>query len=253
MKERGLHVETVGVGPRLVLVHGSIGAGWEAWSEQRPLAERFTLVVPHRSGYPPGPSIDRIDFERQADEIAGLLRPGDHLVGHSYGAVVALLAAPRVEGLGSLTAIEPPAFGVVPDNPDVALLQQRLAHHFGCTDDPARYLAGFAHILGGGDTENIEAEPLSPSLEPFVRAFMVERPPWEADIPLDLLRAADFPILVVSGGWSGAFDAVCSAIARATAAEQVILEGAGHAVQALGTPFNDVLAAFVEGVLPATA
>ena len=34
-----------------------------------------------------------IDFEEQAEELPTLLEPGDHLVGHSYGAVVSLLAA----------------------------------------------------------------------------------------------------------------------------------------------------------------
>src|SRR5437764_15466651 len=37
---RCVHVETVGSGPRVVLVHGSIGGGWTTWWAQRPLAER---------------------------------------------------------------------------------------------------------------------------------------------------------------------------------------------------------------------
>ncbi len=80
-----MHVETVGSGPRVVLVHGSVGNGATTWAEQRPLAERFELLIVDRPGYPPNPPLERIDFEEQADEIADLLEPGDHLVGHSYG------------------------------------------------------------------------------------------------------------------------------------------------------------------------
>ena len=58
-----------------------------------PLAERFELVVVDRPGFPPNPPVERVDFEPDAELVAGLLEPGDHLVGHSYGGVISLLAA----------------------------------------------------------------------------------------------------------------------------------------------------------------
>jgi pimeloyl-ACP methyl ester carboxylesterase len=100
--------------PRLVLVHGSVGNGELTFAAQRPLAERFELVLHTRSGYPPRPPLERIDFEDQAAELATELQPGDHLVGHSYGAVVSLLAAAQRPVVASLTLGEPPAFGVAP-------------------------------------------------------------------------------------------------------------------------------------------
>ena len=111
-----MHVERLGSGPRLVLVHGSVAPGWLTWNAQKPLADRFELVVPIRSGYPPNPPLDAIDFEVQAEELAALLEPGDHLAAHSYGAVVSLLAAARAP-LASLTVVEPPAFGVARGQP----------------------------------------------------------------------------------------------------------------------------------------
>ena len=75
---------------------------------------------------------------------------------------------------------------------------------------------------------------------------MVERYPWTAEIPLDELAATPFPKLVVSGGHSAAFDAVCDVLEERLGAERAVLPGAGHAVQRLGEPFNDVLAHFVE-------
>ena len=79
--------------PTVVLVHGSVTPGWATWEAQRPSAGRYRLVVPHRTGYPPNPPLERIDFEVQAGEIAELVDPGTHLVWHSYGGVVSLLAA----------------------------------------------------------------------------------------------------------------------------------------------------------------
>jgi hypothetical protein len=75
---------------------------------------------------------------------------------------------------------------------------------------------------------------------------MVERPPWEAEIPLDELAAAPFPKLVVSGGHSAAFDAVCDVLEERLGALRAVLPGAGHGPQRLGEPFNELLASFVK-------
>ena len=56
---------------RLVLVHGSVVSGRATWSAQRPLAERFELVVLDRPGFPPNPPVDRVDFESDAALVAG--------------------------------------------------------------------------------------------------------------------------------------------------------------------------------------
>ena len=70
--------------------------------------------------------------------------------------------------------------------------------------------------------------------------------PWEAEPPLDELAATPFPKLVVSGAHSAAFDAVCDVLVERLGAERAVLPGAGHSVQRLGEPFNELLAAFVE-------
>jgi pimeloyl-ACP methyl ester carboxylesterase len=57
--------------------------------------------------------------------VAERLRPGDHLCGHSYGAVVSLFAAEVARDLRSLTVIEPPAFGLATDDPQVAAYAER--------------------------------------------------------------------------------------------------------------------------------
>jgi pimeloyl-ACP methyl ester carboxylesterase len=235
-----MHVDVVGSGPRLVLVHGS--GGGSGWPAQRPLADRYTLVMPTRSGYPPNPPLARIDFDRQAEELLALLATGDHLVGHSYGGVVSLLAARAAPELRSLTVVEPPAFGVARREVAVEELVSRLAELWPTDLEPEPFLHRFVAAVGSAYDG---PSPLPPGVEAAVRAVMAERPPWEAEIPLGELRAKPFPKLVVSGGHHPAFDAVCDVLEGELGAERAIVPGAGHSVQRVGGPFNQVLERFV--------
>src|SRR3954454_7326480 len=90
---RPLNVVVWGTGERVVCVHGSLSWGEFAFREQRPLADCHELVLPDRRGYGETAASGRADFEVDARDVAALLGESAHLVGHSYGAVVALLAA----------------------------------------------------------------------------------------------------------------------------------------------------------------
>jgi pimeloyl-ACP methyl ester carboxylesterase len=230
----------------MVFVHGSVVNGRATWAAQRPLAERFELLVLDRPGFPPNPPVDRVDFEADAALVAGLLEPGDHLVGHSYGSVIALLAAAaRPERVGSLTVIEPPATKVAAGHPDVdafaaggeALYADAASH------SPEEFLRRFLAAVGSPFDP---PSPLSPELEQGAQALAVERGPWEADIPLAGLAATTFPKLVVSGGHDPAFDAICDVLELELAAERVVLPGHGHVAQ-LHPEFNALLEDFVAG------
>jgi pimeloyl-ACP methyl ester carboxylesterase len=230
---------------RLVLVHGSVVGGRATWRTQLPLAERFELVVLDRPGFPPNPPVGRVDFEEDAKLLSGLLAPGDHLVGHSYGGVITLLAAAaRPELVRSLTVIEPPATGVAIDDPDVAAFAAggQALYAAGATDDSEAFLRRFLSAVG---STFVPPTPLPPDLEQGARALAVERGPWKAEIPLDDLAAAPFPTLVVSGAHHPAFDAICDALQRELEAERVVLPGYGHAAQR-HPDFNAHLTDFVE-------
>ena len=221
-----------------MLVHGS--GGNSGWPHQAPLETCYTLVMPTRSGYPPNPPKERIDFEEQAEELVELLQPGDHLVGHSYGGVVSLLAATSAE-LGSLTVLEPPAFGVAADHPVVERLVAELRPLWPTDLPPEEFLRRFVERIGA--VYNAPS-PLPPQMEASVRAMMVERAPWEAVIPLAELAEARYPKLVVSGAHSEALDAICDTLEAELRAERAVVEGGGHSIpRAPG--FNDVLLDFL--------
>jgi pimeloyl-ACP methyl ester carboxylesterase len=214
---------------RVVLIHGSGGNAESAWAPVRPLAERFTLVAPDRSGYPPNPPLERIDFEAQAEELAPLLEDRAHLVGHSYGGVISLLIAARhPDRVRSLVVSEPPAFALARGNPTVDTLVERLDEHFTHGPrDPRAFVEGFLALVG---TRAQLPDPLPPEVEQSIRATMAERAPWEAEIPLAAFSAAEFPKLVISGAHHPAFDAVCDVLEERLPARREVLRGAGHGI-----------------------
>ena len=240
-----MHVRRFGGGPAVVLVHGSVADGEATWAEQRALAERWTLVVPDRPGFGANPPVDRVDFESDAPLVAELLGDGAHLVGHSYGGVVSLLAAAaRPEAVRSLTVVEPPAFGAARGHPAVEAFVAEMTRYWRSPpDDPEEFLRGFLALVG---SDYRPPSPLPPRLERGAGLLRVERPPWEAEIPLAELGRAAFPKLVVSGRHHAAFDAVCDVLEKRLGAERASIPGAGHSVQRTGR-FNERLEQFLAG------
>jgi pimeloyl-ACP methyl ester carboxylesterase len=235
-----LHLERWGEqGPPVLLVHGSVTNGEMTWQEQRPLAERWRLLVLDRRGYSPNPPEDREDFETDAADVAGLLAELGplHLVGHSYGGVVSLLAAAQQpQKVRSLAVIEPPAFGVAPDDPDVQGAAAVLREYWETGPrDPEAFLRGFHDLIGAATPL---PSPLPPSLIQSAALLQNERFPGEAVIPLDALRRGSFPKLVISGGHTPAFETICDVIADRIGARRVSIEGAGHTVQRAGRGFD---------------
>ena len=231
---------------RIVLVHGSVVGGRATWREQRRAGvEGAELVVLERPGFAPGPPED-VDFDDHADWLVERLVPGDHLVGHSYGGVVCLLAAARVRPRGtlaSLTVIEPPCTRVALDDPVVAAFARGGAALYASARDlePEAFLRTFLEAVG---SDWDPPSPLPPELEQGVEALMRERGPWEAEIPLAELASLSLPTLVVSGDHSRAYEAISDVLERELDAERVVIPCDGHNPQ-LSPAFTAALLDFV--------
>lgn len=214
---------------RIVLVHGSVTAARRTWgSLPAALGDRFAVEAPDRPGFEPGADEERVDFDAHAAWLVDRLRPGAHLVGHSYGGVVCLLAAARAPGLvRSLTLLEPPCTRVALDDPSVAAFASGGADLWahGPRDDPEAFLRAFLAAVGSSFDP---PSPLPPDLEQGARLLVAERGPWEAEVPLDRLAAAGIPTLVVSGAHHAAFTGICDALERSLAAERADLRGYEH-------------------------
>jgi len=91
--EQPVEVIEKGHGEPVILVHGDVFGAEMTWQAQEPLAENFHLRLVNRRGFGNSADTAAEDFAVDAHDVVALLSSGAHLVGHSYGAVVALLAA----------------------------------------------------------------------------------------------------------------------------------------------------------------
>jgi pimeloyl-ACP methyl ester carboxylesterase len=240
-----LAVERLGQGPPILFVHGDIVGPSLTWRKQRELAERWTLIIPSRPGFGESPALERNDFEVEAPMFAELLDDSAHLVGHSYGAVIALLAAAeRPEAVRSLTVSEPGCLRVAAGTPivDEMIANGERLFREGERIPDEMFLRLFR---GGAGSAYGTPEQLPEELIHGVELLKRERPSWEAEIPLERLAAAGFPVQVLSGGHSPAFEAVCDALAEGLAAERQVIRGRGHTVPSTGAPYNERLEAFL--------
>jgi pimeloyl-ACP methyl ester carboxylesterase len=240
-----LAVERLGDGPPILFVHGDIVGPDLTWRKQRELAARWSLIIPSRPGFGESPPLGRNDFEVEAPMFAELLGDGAHLVGHSYGAVIALLAAAeRPEAVRSLTVSEPGCLRVAAGTPvvDEMIANGELLFENASSIPSEEFLRLFR---GGAGSAYGTPEQLPEELLHGVELLKRERPSWEAEIPLERLATADFPVQVLSGGHSPAFEAVCDALAEGLSAERAVIPGRGHTVPSTGAPYNERLEAFM--------
>jgi pimeloyl-ACP methyl ester carboxylesterase len=112
-----LHYTDAGRGDSVVLVHGS-ASDYRTWARQIPVFSREFRVVSYSRRYhwPNAPILphDEYSMLSHVGDLVDVLRSLDaapaHLVGHSYGAFLALLVAIREPALvRTLVMIEPPA------------------------------------------------------------------------------------------------------------------------------------------------
>ena len=233
--------ESWGAGTNVVLVHGSLATGAEEWQAQRPLAnEGFRLLVMDRQGYGRSSAAEGEDFLRDAVEITELMGAAAHLVGHSYGGLGALCAAARrPEATLSLTLLEPAVFALGQSNPAAQALVNEVRSLWDQQLADEEWVFRFLRAVGT-DPDALPPE-VAAALVPLTPIVRRGRPHWQTELPLAEFAAATFPKLVVSGGHSEGFEAICDDVAAQIGASRLVIAGAGHEVQFTGQPLNEAL------------
>lgn len=139
-----LHTSVRGDGPPVVLLHsgGMSSRQWRRLTE--PLSKNYRTIAPDFIGSGENPRWpDDVRFEFGADvaairRLVEALEEPAHLVGHSYGGLIALTVARAIpERTRSLAVYDPVAFGVLHDPPDAEGLADlaRAGEHPVFTDD----------------------------------------------------------------------------------------------------------------------
>jgi pimeloyl-ACP methyl ester carboxylesterase len=234
--------EESGSGPAIVLVPGSCstGAAWRpviaGWGDQ------FRTVTTSLLGY--GGTEERrtatdTSIEREAEALESVVRRaacGVHLVGHSFGGLVALAVALRGRvPLASLTILEAPAPEALrgkAEHDNYRAFRQMTERYFAeFASGNAEAIATMIDFYGGAGT--------FASWPPRVRAYAVQTTPtnildWASayafPLPAELLATIKLPVLVLWGGISHpAVQRANALIARGLKdATSGAIEGAAH-------------------------
>jgi pimeloyl-ACP methyl ester carboxylesterase len=241
----------------LVLVHGDFGDGFESWGAACELiGKRRRTVVFDRPGFGEDLATDArfsIAGEGRAllDVVAEMGISSIHLVGHSYGALVALeMAITRPDIVRSLHLIEPPLLDLLPEEPLVREMDRRvrwIVEHHAEIGDEAATEAFFSMIGGERMVERLRGTPDWARLCAYATRFA--RAESAGSYPSSSLTrlARTIPVGLYTGGRSHpALRLITAELAgRIDGARLVDVPEAGHAVQMAKEVFVDALFALV--------
>ncbi|MBS0454869.1 MAG: alpha/beta fold hydrolase [Proteobacteria bacterium] len=249
-----MHITRWGdAGPQVILVHGSAQGsalgGHDHFSTQQHLAALgWQLDVPDRPGHGRTPDPGRPD-DAQLDGalVASLIGDeGAHLVGHSFGGCVALDAAARNPSkVRSLTLIEPAMAALAISKPPVLGFVLRMIGTIVFSRTPKARIEKFIRLVNipqevrGGSSE----QELHRMGEAIKRLRLPSGKTLRAQ--LEAIRQAGVPLLVVSAGWSPAFDIVCDTVAQAGGGRRLDIAAPHHFPQLVSDQFNRELDAFM--------
>lgn len=240
-----LNVGIAGQGPTVVLVHGSWDDHrvWQGVVEH--LAPNWRVVTYDRRGHggssvPPGQGRISEDVSDLDGVIRAVGADAVHLVGHSYGACVALLHAARhPRRLSSVCLHEPPLFGVLADVPGHA----ELARHMRDVMAQAAQLIASGEAVQGArlfaEQVALSGQAWESVMDAALRATWVANAPTWLDQSRDperlalspeLLATSPLPVLLTGGDRSPpAFAPGVARLAAATPhAIRRTIAGAGH-------------------------
>ena len=246
-------------GPTVICIHGSaqgsqIG-GDIHFATQLALAERgYQLLVPDRPGHGRSPANGQpddaeLDGAWVADDLLAKLPGGAHLVGHSFGAAVALAAAARQpRAVRSLTLIEPGMQKLASRDPAVRRFGMQLLAIKYLSRSAAQRAKRFAAAVGippeiGGAKSRAELTAMGHGL---ARLKVPSAPMLQRQLA-DIAKAG-IPLLVVTGGWHPAFEATGEAVAKLGNGTRSVIASPHHFPNQVSDEFNQVLATFMAKV-----
>ncbi len=230
--------------PTVIGLHAGAGAP-EQW---RPLVERLRfrnrVLAPHLRGYAASRALgtgEPFSLDAETAPIEPLLDafPGPvYLVGHGYGAAVALkVALARRESIGGLVLYEPTLFSLLLADPksryaamDIPVLRRALGRDLDAGDRFRAAVRYVDHWSGAGTWQGLSAEERATIAQrmPALCAQLVAQ--FADPTPASAYAGIDVPVLLLSGARPHACTRRIAQLlaCRLPRAEWRQLDGAGH-------------------------
>lgn len=264
MSTAAAYVRESGSGDALVCIHssGSSSGQWRALMES--MSDRYRVLAPDLYGCgksPAWPGDRELLLDDEIALLASALHSAEqiHLVGHSYGGLIALRFASRNPGrVASLVVYEPTCFFVLADKPgfeaasreirDVREETSRLVEAGDLEGSARRFLDYWV----GPDAWSKTPEAGRATIAKVMQKVAFEWPnAFENAFPSDELRALTMPTLLLTG--SGSTLAARSVIRVLRAylphAASVEIPDLGHMGPVTHPqPVNRAIAAFLDGI-----
>lgn len=245
-----IHVSRWGTtGPRVIMVHGgtqgTMSAGHRNFRDQEALgSDGWQLLVPDRPGHGQSPNPGRPDDAvADAEWVAELLGDGAHLLGHSFGGLIALAAAARrPEAVKSLTLIEPAVLQIAMGDPAVRKMGLGMAAAMILPWSKATRARKFMKILAIPD----EFAQSKADLDATGASLKAIKWPSRGDMEgyLETVRKAGVPLQIISGSASAGFQAAGKMAAEKGGGMHLIAPSEHHFPQWGGAAFNTLLTDF---------
>ena len=204
-----------GTGAPVLLLHGSASAGVMWVPVIDALKSRFRVIAPDLIGYgrtdswPDGYGFVVDDELRLVEPLLPHAPAGVHVVGHSYGGVIALhLALAGRVPIRSLTLIEPVAFFLLPHAGgaqaawrEIEALGQIYAARIAAGETQMA-LRGFIDYWAGGGAWDAMDESLRAQIGRSAQKIVLDFEVTFTDPGVQALRALTCPVRLISGGRS---------------------------------------------------
>lgn len=241
MTTPALHVVRKGQGDPVLLLHSG-GMSSRQWRRlQDRLAVSYEVLAPDFLGSganPPWPAGTPFHFQQDVDAVRALVEPLDrpfHVVGHSYGGLVALTLARQLpERIRSVAVYDPVAFGVIRDAQDAEGLAD-LARSDQLRDPASggteAWMEQFIDYWSGpGAFQSFPPESRAAFVRVAPKVFLEV-----ASLATDPTRLADYaaltaPVLLLAGETSPPAARRVTALLEGALprVRRVVVEGAGH-------------------------
>jgi pimeloyl-ACP methyl ester carboxylesterase len=237
-----------GAGEPVIFIHGAV-SDFRTWIEQiGAFSKRYRAISYSRRYHQPNDNGgDRSDYSRNlhAADLVGFIKALDlgkaHLIGHSYGASIALMAAMDYpELVGSLILGEPSPFPSLLNKDGISLLSEQKAKfdeaiRLAESGDEESAVREFLHTVVGVDVLGLLPDERrsvvlenADTLLPMLRTYY-ESPP----LSREQLKRLTVPTLLITGEFSPRISRLSNEMINRCLpnSRTLVLQGASHGLQ----------------------